>query len=85
MNKKLGLVSFLKRQKINANGLLPIYLRITIGGVRTDISSEQLSHAAKWNKQSQKLTGYSEEVRSINSTLKAMEMKVYNAFEEIGR
>jgi hypothetical protein len=85
MNKKLGLVSFLKRPKINANGLLPIYLRITIGGVRTDISSERLIDAAKWNKQSQKRTGDSEEVRSINYSLKAMEMKVYKAYEEIGR
>jgi len=76
MNKKLGLLFFLKRSKMNANGLVPIYLKITIGGVRTDISSKRFIDPAKWNNQSQKVTGYSEEVRSINSGLKAMAMKV---------
>jgi len=83
MNKKLGLLFFLKRSKMNANGLVPIYLRITIAGVRTDISSKRFIDAAKWNNQSQKVTGYSEEVRSINSGLKALEMKVYKAYGEM--
>jgi hypothetical protein len=83
MNKKLGLLFFLKRSKMNANGLVPIYLRITIAGVRTDISSKRFINPAKWNNQSQKVTGYTEEVRSINSSLKAMEIKVYKAYGEM--
>jgi len=68
---------------MNANGLVPIYLRITIGGVRTDISSKRFIDPAKCNNQSQKVTGYSEEVRNINSGLKAMEIKVYKAYGEM--
>ena len=49
MNKKLGLLFFLKRSKMNANGLVPIYLRITIAGVRTDISSKRFIDPVKWN------------------------------------
>jgi len=83
MNKKLGLLFFLKKSKMNANGLVPIYLRITIAGVRTDISSKRFIDNAKWNNQSQKVTGYSEEVRSINCGLKAMEMKIYKVYGEM--
>jgi hypothetical protein len=64
MNKKLGLFFFLKKSKINANGLVPIYLRITIAGLRTDISSKRFIDPAKWNNLSQKVSGTSEEVRS---------------------
>ncbi|WP_442587631.1 site-specific integrase [Pedobacter sp. AW31-3R] len=83
MNKKLGLFFFLKKSKINANGLVPIYLRITIAGVRTDISSKRFIDPAKWNNQSQKVTGSSEEVRSINSSLKVLEIKTYKAIGEM--
>jgi hypothetical protein len=83
MNKKLGLFFFLKNSKINANGLLPVYLRITIAGLRTDISSNRFIDPAKWNNLSQKVTGTSEEVRSINSSLKALEIKTYRAFGEM--
>jgi len=67
---------------MNANGLVPIYLRITIAGIRTDIYSKRFVDSAKWNNQSQKVIGYNENVRSINSGLKALEIKVYKAYGE---
>ena len=68
---------------MNANGLVPIYLRFTIAGVRTDISSKRFIDPVKCNNQSQKVIGSSEEVRSINSSVKAMEIKVYKAYREM--
>jgi hypothetical protein len=83
MNKKLELFFFLKKSKVNANGLVPIYLRITIAGLRTDISSKRSIDPSKWNNLRQKVTGTNEEVRSINSSLKALEIKTYKAFGEM--
>jgi len=83
MNNILGLLFFLKRSKMNVNGLVPIYLRITITGIRTDISCKRFIDPAKWNNQSQKVTGSSEEVRSINSSLKPRKIKVYKAYGEM--
>lgn len=62
---------------------MPIYLRITIAGIRTDISSKRFIDPAKWNNISQKVTGTCEEVRSISSSVKALEIKIYKAFGEM--
>jgi hypothetical protein len=83
MNKKLGLFFYLKKSKINVNGLVPIYLRITIAGARTDISSKHFIDPSKWNKDRQKVAGSSEEVRSINSNLKELEISTYKAYGEM--
>ena len=75
MNKKPGLFFFLKKSKINVNGLVPIYLRITIAGLRTDISSRRFIDPAKWNNLSQNVTGTSEEAIpqiSFNGSIKQM-------------
>lgn len=83
MNKRMGLFFFLKKSKVNAVGFVPIYLRITIEGLRTDISSKRWIDPAKWNNQRQKVIGSSEEVRSINSCLKALEVKTHTACGEM--
>ncbi|MGY3053098.1 site-specific recombinase XerD [Pedobacter sp. UYEF25] len=83
MNKRMGLFFFLKKSKVNADGLVPIYLRITIEGLRTDISSKRCIDPTKWNNQSQKVIGSSEQVRSINSCLKALEVKTHTACREM--
>ena len=73
MNKKLGLLFFLTRSKINTNGLVTIYLRITIVGIRSDVySSKQFIDPAKWNNQSQKVNGTNNEVRNINLSLESV-------------
>ena len=56
MNKTFGLLFYLKKSKINSSGLVPIYLRITIDGIRTDISSKRFIDADKWNNKAQKVT-----------------------------
>jgi site-specific recombinase XerD len=83
MNKKLGLFFYLKKSKINANGLVPIYLRITITGARSDISSKHFIDPSKWNNHRQKVTGSSEEVRSLNLNLKELEISAYTAYGEM--
>lgn len=83
MNKTLGLLFYLKKSKINSNGLTPIYLRITIDGIRTDISSKRFIDASKWNNKAQKVNGTCEEIRNINSALKSLEIKVYKSHMEM--
>ena len=38
MNKTFGLLFYLKKSKVDAQGKCPIYLRITIDGKRSEIS-----------------------------------------------
>jgi site-specific recombinase XerD len=77
MNKTFGLLFYVKKTKIIANGTAPVYLRITIDGERADISSKRYINPDKWNANGQKLGGSGEEVRALNIYLKTLEHQVY--------
>lgn len=77
MNKSFGLLFYVKRSKINTEGLAPIYLRITIDGARIEISSKRYVNPSQWSSNRQKLSGTSEDVRSVNTYLKTLEHEVY--------
>ena len=38
MNKTFGLLFYVKRAKIDSNGKAPIYVRITVDGIRSELS-----------------------------------------------
>jgi hypothetical protein len=38
MNKTFGLLFYVKRAKIDNNGKAPIYVRITVDGIRSELS-----------------------------------------------
>jgi site-specific recombinase XerD len=79
MNKTFTLLFFIKKSKIKANGTAPIYLRITIDGIRRDIASKRHIEPEKWNNKLQKVIGLTEEVKSLNRYLKTLEQEVYDA------
>jgi site-specific recombinase XerD len=79
MNKTFNLLFFIKKGKIKANGTAPIYLRITIDGVPKEIASKRYIEPSKWDNKLQKITGISDEVKSLNRYLKTLEQEVYDA------
>lgn len=83
MNKTFTLLFFLKKGKLQSNGTVPIYLRITIDGQRADISSKRYIDPKKWNAKAQKVEGKSEDTRSVNAYLKTLEQQVYDAHREL--
>jgi site-specific recombinase XerD len=78
MNKSFGLLFYLKRSKINTDGLIPVYLRITIDCARVEISSKRYVNPAQWNPGRQKLNGTGEDIRTINAYLKTLEHEVFD-------
>jgi len=83
MNKSFSLLFYVKRSKTNAEGLAPVYLRITVDGVRIEISSKRYINADKWNTNGQKLTGNNEDTKSINAYLKTLEHQVYEVHRDM--
>lgn len=83
MNKTFGLLFYVKKTKMIANGTAPVYLRITIDGERADISSKRYINPDKWNANGQKLGGSGEEVRALNIYLKTLEHQVYEAYRNM--
>jgi site-specific recombinase XerD len=83
MNNFFNLLFYVKRTKTNADGLAPVYLRITIDGARIEISSKRYVNPNKWNTNGQKLNGNNEDAKSINAYLKTLEHQVYDAHREM--
>jgi site-specific recombinase XerD len=65
---------------MNAEGVAPVYLRITIDGARIEISSKRYVKPGQWSTNRQKVNGTNEEVKSINAYLKTLEHEVYEVY-----
>lgn len=83
MNKTFNLFFYVKKSKINAIGKVPIYIRITIDGKITEISTKRTVSTEKWNSGMQKVIGFSEESKSLNFYLKTLEQKIYNIYHDL--
>lgn len=83
MKTKITLHFYAKSTKANANGLLPIYVRLTVDGKRLEFSTKKFVEKTKWSNELSKMKGTSEEARSINSYLDLMKAKVLEAQMEL--
>lgn len=83
MKTKITLHFYAKSTKANANGLLPIYVRLTVDGKRLEFSTKKFVEKTKWSNELSRMKGTSEEARSINSYLDLMKAKVLEAQMEL--
>ena len=77
MKHKIKMLFYLKSVKSKRNGLVPIYLRITIDGIRIEVTTSRYVEKEKWIHVAGKMKGNSEEARLINSHLDILKTKVY--------
>jgi site-specific recombinase XerD len=78
MDYPISILFYLKRVKVNAQGLAPIFQRITINGRRLDNSTGKYVDPDKWHTELSKMRGTSEEARSINGHLDNLKSKILN-------
>ncbi|MFV0566972.1 MAG: phage integrase SAM-like domain-containing protein [Flavobacteriaceae bacterium] len=83
MNKTFGLLFYLKKSKVDAQGKCPIYLRITIDGKRTEVSTKRTIEIEKWNNQANKAIGRTEDIRELNAYLDSLTTKVYQSQRDL--
>ncbi len=77
MKHKISTLFYAKSSKATKNGLIPIYQRITINGIRIELSTSRFVEKAKWNTEAGKMKGSTEEARTINSYLDILKSKIY--------
>ena len=77
MKHKMSILFYLKSVKASKKGLYPIYQRITINGIRIELSTSKFVDKSKWNKEAGRIKGNSEEARLINSYLDILKNKAY--------
>jgi site-specific recombinase XerD len=83
MKTKVSILFYTKRAKAAANGLVPIYSRITINGKRFEQSTNRFVEISKWSTEGNKMKGTSEEARLINNHLDLLKNQIRDAEMEL--
>ena len=79
MNSAVSILFYIKRAKINVNGVCPIYTRVTINSKRFEFSTNKFISPDKWSTEGAKVKGNSEDARSINNQLDIIKNQIMDA------
>jgi integrase len=79
MKTNFSLLFYMKKPKNYQTGPVPVYLRITVNGRRSEITSGRDCDPERWNAQAGRATGNKQEVRGFNAYLDDLQAKVYEA------
>ena len=76
MSTNYSLLFYLKKPKNYVSGAKPIYMRITINGSVCEISTGKNCDPSRWNPNANRSKGNTEEVKTLNSYLEMLNLKV---------
>lgn len=80
MKTNFSVLFFLKKPKNYTKGAVYfIFLRITVDGVRAEMSTSRSCEPERWNAKAGKVIGTKEEVKTLNAYLESMKAEVYVA------
>jgi hypothetical protein len=83
MQAKVSILFYAKRVKATTDGLIPIYLRVTIDCHRIEISTKRYVEATKWSVAQGRMKGSSGDAHTINTYLDILRGKVYDYQKEL--
>lgn len=83
MNNSFSLLFYFKKPKEYSKSVLPIYMRITIGCERTEISTQRKWDPVRWNTDAGRACGTKEDARALNAHLDTLQARVYEAQREL--
>ncbi len=76
MKVSTSILFYLRLSRTNKAGESPIYMRVTVNGIRIDISANRFIQPARWSSQQNAMKGSSEAARTLNTYLSTLENKV---------
>ena len=83
MKTNFSMITYIKKQKNYQLGLVPIYLRITVDGQRTELTTSRECNPVKWNNKSGRAVGTKEDIKSFNAFLDNLQARVYEAHPDL--
>ncbi|GAA3971837.1 site-specific integrase [Pedobacter ginsengiterrae] len=83
MKTNFSLLFYLKKQKNYHGGHVPVYLRITVGGKRAEMTSGLECDPEKWNTKSGRQDGKKEDVRSFNAHLDNLQSIINQVYRDL--
>lgn len=63
MKTKISVLFYTKKSKAKSNLQVPVYLRITVNGKRSEFSTGKNVDLSKWNPETSRIKGNSEEAK----------------------
>ncbi len=63
MNAKLSILFYAKRAKTTTDGLVPIYIHVTVDGKRIELSTKRYTVPEKWSIEGSCMKGSSAEAK----------------------
>ncbi|MEM8927063.1 MAG: site-specific integrase [Bacteroidota bacterium] len=88
MRQKFSLLFYLRNNRMDSNGMIPIFMRVTVDGKRSEVSTGKKIKRSSWNPQAGRARGYGQEAQEINGHLQQMESgicKIQQQYTEEGR
>lgn len=79
MNATVLILFYIKRAKVNKEGFVPIYARVTINSKRFEFSTNKFVSPDKWSTQTSKIRGNNDEARLINKHLDLLKFQIIEA------
>ena len=70
---------YLKKQKKYKSGPAPVYLRITVAGKRSEITTNRECDPEKWNSHAGRANGTKDSIKSLNAYLDNLQAEAYEA------
>ncbi|MFI5140316.1 MAG: Arm DNA-binding domain-containing protein [Sphingobacteriales bacterium] len=83
MKTTFSLLFYLKKPKNYQNGPVPVYLRITVNGQRSETTAGRECEPSLWNSTAGRFRGTKEEIKSFNSYLDNLQVQVYEAHGQL--
>lgn len=83
MNNRFSLLFYFKKPKNCTHQELPIYMRITVGCARTEISTQRKWDPSRWNIAARRAIGTKEDARTLNAYLDTLQARVYEAQRQL--
>lgn len=83
MNKTFSMFFFLRRKSKEPEGISPIYLRITLDGSNTEISTKRSIQNSKWDIRGQRHKGNTEDAKNLNYYLNTFKENIFKAYQNL--
>lgn len=80
MSRRFKLLFYLKKpMKYDEGGVMPVYMRVSVGGKRTEFTTQRAWDPTKWNSSAGRANGTKEAAKELNAFLDTLKTKVYEA------
>jgi site-specific recombinase XerD len=83
MQNSFKLLFYLKKPKAYVSGSVTIYLRITVSGQRSEVSTGRECLPEKWNTHAGRMTGTREDARVLNNYLDTMQARIFETHRQL--